>query len=67
MAAPEHGHFHKWDKISRDAQSTRAWLDEWVYGVADTAEYIGKLGEETLARIKPGSARAGAIEYGDYR
>lgn len=57
----------EWDKISRDHQQTRAWLDEWVYGVADSAEYVRKLGEETLKRIKPGSALAAAIEYGEYR
>lgn len=57
----------EWDKISRDHQQTMAWLDEWVYGVADPAEYVRKLGESPLARIKPGSARAGVIEYGEYR
>lgn len=56
-----------WDKISRDHQRTLAWLDEWVYGVADAAEYVRKLGTTTLERIKPGSAPAAAIEYGAYR
>jgi glutaconate CoA-transferase subunit A len=57
----------EWDKISRDPQSTQAWLDEWVYGVADPAEYVRKLGKATLERIKPGSALAAPIEYGEYR
>ncbi len=57
----------EWDKISRDPQSTQAWLDEWVYGVADPAEYVRKLGEATLERIKPGSALAAPIEYGEYK
>jgi glutaconate CoA-transferase subunit A len=56
-----------WDKISRDHQQTLAWLDEWVYGLADHAAYVRKLGEATLKRIKPGSAPATTVEYGEYR
>ncbi len=57
----------KWDGISRDERQTRAWLDEWVYGVKDRAEYLKKLGPETLERLKPGSAPASPVEYGAYR
>ncbi|MFL5806382.1 MAG: CoA transferase subunit A [Roseiflexaceae bacterium] len=56
-----------WDKISRDQARTEAWLAEWVYGVADRAEYLHKLGAETLERLRPGPAPAGPIDYGDYR
>ncbi|HTK08226.1 MAG TPA: CoA-transferase [Ktedonobacteraceae bacterium] len=56
----------EWDLLSRDQKQTQAWLDEWVYGVADHAEYLHKLGPETLARIRPGSASAPPIEYGAY-
>lgn len=57
----------EWDKISRDHQLTQAWLDEWVYGVASPAEYAHKLGQATLERLKPGTALAAAVEYGEYR
>lgn len=57
----------EWDKISRDHQRVQDWLDEWVYGVPDVAAYVRKLDAATLARIKPGSAPAAAIEYGEYR
>lgn len=56
-----------WDKLSRDPQRVQDWLDEWVYGVADHAEYLSKLGTETLERIRPGSAPAAAVEYGAYQ
>jgi glutaconate CoA-transferase subunit A len=56
-----------WDELSRDPQKVHDWLDEWVYGVTDHAEYLHKLGKETLERIQPGSAPAAAIEYGAYR
>src|SRR6185436_14813618 len=46
----------QWDQISRDAGETRAWLDEWVYGVKDRAGYLSKLGAGTLDRLKPAPA-----------
>ncbi len=56
-----------WDAISRDHERVLAWLDEWVYGLSDHSEYIRKLGVETIERLKPGSAPAASVEYGDYR
>jgi glutaconate CoA-transferase subunit A len=56
-----------WDKLSRDPQRVQDWLDEWVNGVEDHAEYVRKLGTETLERLQPGSAPAPAIEYGAYQ
>lgn len=57
----------EWDVLSRDHQRTQAWLDEWVYGVADPAEYVRKLGTATMERLTPGSALAPAIDYGAYQ
>jgi glutaconate CoA-transferase subunit A len=56
-----------WDEVSRERAAVDAWLDEWVYGVADRAEYLAKLGEQALERLRPGAAPAGPVEYGDYR
>lgn len=55
-----------WDRRSRDEAQTQAWLDEWVYGIKDRAEYVRKLGPETLARLKPGSAPSSPVDYGMY-
>jgi len=57
----------QWDAISRDAESTEAWLDEWVYGVQDRAEYLVKLGAQRVRDLKPGTAPAGKVDYGEYR
>lgn len=57
----------EWDVISRDQQRTQDWLNEWVYGVADHAEYMRKLGKETMERIRPGTALASPIDYGVYQ
>ena len=57
----------EWDAISRDPAKTAAWLDEWVYKVADRSQYLSKLGAQTVARLKPGEAPATAVDYGAYR
>jgi len=56
-----------WDPISRDPVALARWLDEWVYGVADRAEYVAKLGEERLARLRTSGAPSGSVDYGVYR
>ena len=35
----------RWREISKDVASFNAYLDEWVYGVSDRAEYIARMGE----------------------
>ncbi|MEO8955482.1 MAG: CoA transferase subunit A [Ktedonobacteraceae bacterium] len=57
----------EWDVISRDQQRTQDWLNEWVYNVADHAEYMRKLGRGTMERIRPGTALASPVDYGVYQ
>ncbi len=54
----------RWDEISRDEAATRAWLEEWVYGVRDRAEYVEKIGRETWERLKPVQAWSQPVNYG---
>jgi glutaconate CoA-transferase subunit A len=56
-----------WDRLSRDQDETEGWLEEWVHGVADRAEYLNKLGAETLERLRHSKAEAAAVDYGSYR
>jgi glutaconate CoA-transferase subunit A len=55
-----------WDKISESAESVRAWLEEWVYGVKDRAEYWEKLGVETHERLKVEARYSDRVNYGRY-
>ena len=57
----------EWDRISREEASLQAWLKEWVHGVADRHEYLAKLGEERLMRLRPTPAPSGSVDYGEYR
>jgi len=56
-----------WDPISRSAESTEAWLREWVHGVEDRAEYVARLGDERLATLRPEPAPSGVVDFGAYR
>ncbi len=56
----------KWDTISRSLEGVRGWLEEWVYGVKDHAEYWEKLGPETHARLKVAPRLSEPVNYGDY-
>ena len=55
-----------WYDISKDQASTEDWLDEWVYGVRNRAEYVEKLGSDTLSRLQPGDAWSDRVNYGAY-
>lgn len=56
----------EWDTIAREATSLNAWLDEWVFGVQNRADYVEKWGEK-LNALKPGDAFAAPVNYGEYK
>jgi glutaconate CoA-transferase subunit A len=56
----------QWDEISSKRESVQAYLDEWVYGVRDRAEYWQKLGAETHQRLMIGSYPSAPVDYGEY-
>ncbi len=52
-----------WERISRDEAALASWLDEWVHGVRDRAEYVAKqpgLRERLAATPRP----SGSVDYG---
>ena len=52
-----------WEDISRDASKLQSWLDEWVYGVADRAEYLRKQ-PALIERLTAKPAMSGEVSYG---
>jgi glutaconate CoA-transferase subunit A len=55
-----------WGKRSRDQEATDAWLQEWVYDVADRKAYLEKLGQARLDELAPGELLAEPVNYGRY-
>jgi glutaconate CoA-transferase subunit A len=56
----------EWDKVSASPDAVKAWLDEWVYGVKDRAEYWARLGAETHERLKVKPRWSQPVNYGDF-
>lgn len=56
----------EWDKISSSTESTQAWLNEWVYGVKDRAEYWAKLGAGTHQRLQVKAKWSEPVNYGEF-
>lgn len=56
----------EWDKISKSRDEVQSYLDEWVYGVKDRAEYWEKLGSEVHARLRVGDRPSAVVNYGEY-
>jgi len=56
----------EWDETSKSLESVRAYLDDWVYGVRDRAEYWQKLGPETQERLRVASRPSAVVDYGRY-
>jgi glutaconate CoA-transferase, subunit A len=56
----------QWDKISESAETTRSYLDQWVYGVKDRDEYWQKLDLEAQSRLQVRPRLSEAVNYGMY-
>jgi glutaconate CoA-transferase subunit A len=51
-----------WEKISRDQTALARYLDEFVYGVGDRAEYVQKCGN--LERLRASERVCAGVNYG---
>ncbi len=56
----------EWDRISQSREAVQRYLEEWVYGVKDRAEYWEKLGAEVQARLKVEPRLSAVVNYGQY-
>jgi glutaconate CoA-transferase subunit A len=55
-----------WDETSKSRPAVLAYLDEWVYGVRDRAEYWQKLGAEKRASLRVAPRPSLPVDYGQY-
>lgn len=56
----------EWDEISKTREAVQKYLDEWVFGVKDRAEYWEKLGSQVHARLKVAPRLSETVDYGQY-
>jgi glutaconate CoA-transferase, subunit A len=55
-----------WDDVSKTKEGVQAYLDEWVLGVKDRAEYWEKLGPVIHGQLSVKSRPSALVDYGDY-
>lgn len=53
-----------WDEITKEHDTTMAYLQEWVHGVEDRAAYVRKLGREKLEKLRPKPLMSVPVNYG---
>jgi glutaconate CoA-transferase, subunit A len=53
----------RWRDISKDVARFNSYLDEWVYGARDRADYVRRMGD-ALARLKARSRLSAPVNYG---
>jgi glutaconate CoA-transferase subunit A len=56
----------EWDHISKSREDVKAYLDEWVYGVENRAEYWNKISPEVKESLKVRSGLSSPVNYGAY-
>ncbi len=60
----DHAHFKEYAERSRTEGGFAAWLQEWVIGVADRSEYLGRLAGQSSLRVHRHRLSA-PVDYGD--
>jgi glutaconate CoA-transferase, subunit A len=63
----DNGFYRDWEAISRDPARLAAWLDEWVIGLDGRADYLARLGSDTVDALRPDPRPSGSVDYGSYR
>jgi glutaconate CoA-transferase subunit A len=53
----------RWREISQDVAKFNSYLDEWIYGVRDRAEYVERMGA-SLTRLKARAHYCEPVNYG---
>jgi glutaconate CoA-transferase subunit A len=56
----------EWDHISKSREDVKAYLDEWVYGIENRAEYWNKIPPGVKESLKVRSGLSSPVNYGSY-
>ncbi|QSQ17594.1 CoA transferase subunit A [Myxococcus landrumensis] len=54
----------KWEDISRQPETYRAWLEEFVYGVKDRQGYLSRLESGLLDKLRAKARVCAGVDYG---
>ncbi len=61
----DHAHYQEYHRATRTREGFMQWLNEWVLGVKDRAEYLDKLGQARWQALQLQEHRyAAPVDYG---
>ncbi len=53
-----------WDDLTREPETYKNYLDEFVYGCADRSAYMKKMGGDLMAKLKAKALMSDGVNYG---
>ena len=56
--------YMQWDEITKEHETTMRYMDEWVYGVENRAQYMKKLSSEKVMKLMPKACYSQPVSYG---
>ena len=60
-----HDFYHRYHEETRTVEGARAWLDRWIYGVADWKGFLSTLGPEAREAVRVKTPRLSEpLDYG---
>ena len=59
--------FREWSEMGRAEGAVGRWVDEYVRGTADHAQYLARIGAERLDRVRVDEALSRPVNYGRRR
>ena len=56
--------YMQWDEITKEHDTTMKYLEEWVFGVENRAQYIKQMPAEKIHQLLPKAAYSTPVNYG---
>jgi len=56
--------YMEWDEITKEHESTMRYMEEWVLGVQDRAEYMRKMPSSKILKLAPKASYSVPVNYG---
>jgi len=56
----------EWNKMTKNEEGMKRYLEEWIYGVENRGEYMKKLGISRIRKLTPKSNFSCPVNYGIY-
>ena len=56
--------YMQWDDVTKEHDTTMKYMDEWVYGVEDRAQYMNKMPSSKILKLTPKTAYSTPVSYG---